>query len=229
MPADLVALLLAVVAGLATAWVGRRWVRPWLARGGHRYEDEVDLPPRRLGWFAPTTALVVGVVTGAQAMQDPAYAIVAGSVTAVLMVLVAIDADVHRLPDVFTLPMLLAVPLALGLVALVTGDLGAWVASLIGGLALGAMYVVLFLVALGRGMGLGDVKLAPSLGALLGYLSYVHIVAATMLCFLAAGAFAAVLLLRRRANRKTMVAFGPFMVLGTVVVLGAPLLVLGAG
>jgi leader peptidase (prepilin peptidase)/N-methyltransferase len=71
-------------------------------------------------------------------------------------------------------------------------------------------------------MGFGDVKLAGLLGGVLGYLSWGALLTGAFLGFLF-GALAGVLLIAgRRADRKTAVPFGPFMIFGAwVSVLGA--------
>ena len=73
------------------------------------------------------------------------------------------------------------------------------------------------------GMGMGDVKLALLLGAMLGK----HVAVAMMLGLLAAVVVAVVLFVKHgAAARKTAIPFGPFLALGSVVALfaGGPIL-----
>lgn len=65
-----------------------------------------------------------------------------------------------------------------------------------------------------RALGLGDVKLAGTLGALLGWFSWERLLGGIYAMFLIGGVVAGWLLLRRRAGRHTRLAFGPAMVLG---------------
>lgn len=94
--------------------------------------------------------------------------------------------------------------------------------GLYGALALGAGYFVLWLVN-PAGMGFGDVKLAPTLGLALGWYGWPTLVAGTFAGLLLGALAGLTLLATRRADRKTPIPFGPFMLLGA---LGA--LMLGA-
>lgn len=66
------------------------------------------------------------------------------------------------------------------------------------------------------GMGDGDVRLAPLLGAHLGWIGPLHVPVGLFLGFLS-GALVGVVLLARGKGRRTQVPFGPFMALGAVV------------
>ena len=140
----------------------------------------------------------------------------------VLLTMAAIDIDVRRLPDRFTKPLVPASVLGTGLVALVTGSGGDWVRGVLGGLVLGVVYLVLALLGRGTGLGLGDVKLAPSLGVLLAFHSWAAVVLASVLAFVSAGVFGLVLIGLRRADRRSTLAFGPHMIGSAVLVLAAP-------
>ncbi|MGL4176582.1 MAG: hypothetical protein ACRCSN_10930, partial [Dermatophilaceae bacterium] len=56
----------------------------------------------------------------------------------------------------------------------------------------------------------------------LGPLSWAHVVVATVVAFGTAGVHGLWLVLARGANRRTHLAFGPHLVLGTLVVAGVP-------
>ena len=60
-------------------------------------------------------------------------------------------------------------------------------------------------------MGLGDVKLAIPLGLILGLEKGVYWLVAS---FILGGIVASVLLILKRANLKTKIAFGPFLIVG---------------
>jgi len=68
-------------------------------------------------------------------------------------------------------------------------------------------------------MGLGDVKLAASVGAALGWQGWGQVVAATFLAFTAAALYAAGLLAFRGATRTSQFPLGPFMLLGALAVI----------
>jgi leader peptidase (prepilin peptidase)/N-methyltransferase len=132
---------------------------------------------------------------------------------AVLLALV--DHNVHRLPDQLTLPLAAAAAVLLGLAALLPGDAGSWPTALLGGLVLGAAYFVLFLVH-PNGMGFGDVKLALSLGVALGWYGWAVLFIGAFAGFLLGALYGLGLILLRRANRRTAIPFGPFMIGGAL-------------
>ncbi|WP_030749870.1 prepilin peptidase [Streptomyces sp. NRRL F-5135] len=139
---------------------------------------------------------------------------------AVLLALV--DRNVHRLPDQLTLPLAGAATVLLGLAALLPGHGGAWHTAVLGGLALGACYFVLFLIN-PNGMGFGDVKLALSLGVVLGWYGWPTLFVGAFVGFLLGSLYGIGLILLRRAGRKSAIPFGPFMIIGAFlgIVLGA--------
>lgn len=75
-------------------------------------------------------------------------------------------------------------------------------------------FLFLFLVTRGRGMGLGDVKLAILLGLVLGFSK---IVVALYIAFLTGAAVSVILVLVGKKRFGQTIAFGPFLILGTIV------------
>lgn len=215
-----------LVAALVGALVGAAPVlalRGWLARAAFRYEDEADLPRGSTWWVLPV-ALSTGVALGWAWAARPALAVVYAACAGPLAILTFIDLDVHRLPDRWTKPAWVVVPAVLLGVAVIEGlGFAGWVWALVCGGILGLTFLVLALVGGGSGMGLGDVKLAPSLGMLLGFAGVGQVITWVIVTFLAGGLAAIVLLLRGR-HRSSHFAFGPFMAFGTVVALAMPTL-----
>jgi len=146
----------------------------------------------------------------------PAYLYLA----AVSVALAMIDFDVRRLPDAIVLPSYAVAGLLLVPAVLAHGDWAAVLRSLAAMAALWAFYFVLFFVYPG-GMGFGDVKLAGLLGLYLGWLGWSSVLVGTFAGFLVGGLTGAVLLLARRAGRKTGIPFGPAMLAGALVALFA--------
>ncbi|WP_436762399.1 prepilin peptidase [Streptosporangium sp. V21-05] len=138
-----------------------------------------------------------------------------GWLAVVAVALSFVDAAVHRLPDRLTLAAYLGTAAPLAVPALADGRLGDLLGAGLGGLALAGFYLVLFLVN-PAGMGLGDVKFAASLGTALGWLGWDTLVAGAFLGLLAGGLYGAVLMLARRAGRKSEIPFGPFMAVGAL-------------
>lgn len=87
---------------------------------------------------------------------------------------------------------------------------------------LGGAYFLLFLLN-PHGLGFGDVKLAPGLGAVLGWYGWGTVVLGTFAGFLFGGLYGLGLVLARRAGRRTTIPFGPFLIAGAFVglVIGA--------
>ncbi|MBA0051325.1 prepilin peptidase [Streptomyces sp. AJS327] len=131
------------------------------------------------------------------------------------LVLAAVDARAYRLPDQLTLPLAGALPVLLGLAATLPGARGNWTGALGGLAALGVGYFVLFLIN-PDGMAFGDVKLALSLGAALGWYGWAVLALGAFLGLALGAVHGLGLLLLRRASRKTAIPFGPFMTLGTL-------------
>lgn len=75
-----------------------------------------------------------------------------------------------------------------------------------------ALFLLLInLITKGKGMGLGDVKLALVLG---GWLSFLGVVEWLFISFLTGGLVASILLLLGNAKLKSKIAFGPFLIIG---------------
>lgn len=81
--------------------------------------------------------------------------------------------------------------------------------ALFSAFAFSCFFLALYLITLGRGMGLGDVKLAIPLGLLLGFEKGLYWLLAS---FVLGGMVATLMLILKRANLKTKIAFGPFLV-----------------
>ncbi|WP_208036727.1 prepilin peptidase [Streptomyces cyanogenus] len=131
------------------------------------------------------------------------------------VLLAAVDLRVQRLPDPLTLPLAAAALALLGLAALLPEHAGHWRTALYGALALGAGYYALYRLNPG-GMGFGDVKLAVGMGAVLGWYGWPTVLLGTFAGFLLGALYGGALVLARRANRKTAVPFGPFLLAGAL-------------
>jgi leader peptidase (prepilin peptidase)/N-methyltransferase len=184
----------------------------WLLLRGRCRDCSVNISARY-----PLVEAGTGVLFAAVALRFgfvpelPAFLFLA----AVGLALALIDLDVQRLPDALTLPSL-GVAAALLTVAAVTGDHpDALLGAAVGAAVLGAFYFVIWF-AYPAGMGFGDVKLAPTLGAYLGWLGYGVLATGAFLGFLYGGLVGIGLVLFKEGGRKTKVPFGPFMLLGTL-------------
>ncbi|GGS85460.1 prepilin peptidase [Planobispora rosea] len=137
-------------------------------------------------------------------------------------VLAFVDLAVRRLPDRFTIAACLGTGGLLAVAAASGGRWGDLLGAGLGGLALAAFYLLLFLVN-PAGMGLGDVKLAAALGVGLGWFGWDILVAGAFFGFLAGALYGVALIAVRRGNRKSEFPFGPFMIIGAfAAILTAP-------
>ncbi|MCU1368271.1 MAG: peptidase family protein [Ilumatobacteraceae bacterium] len=84
------------------------------------------------------------------------------------------------------------------------------------GAACALAFMAIVYVASRGGMGDGDVRLSPLLGAYLGWLNPGFVAAGLFLGFLAGAVVGVVLIAVGRGGRKTAVPFGPFLALGTM-------------
>lgn len=132
---------------------------------------------------------------------------------AVSVALGMIDLDTHTLPNRIVLPAYAVAAALLTAAAVLMDDPDRILMSLLGGAMLFGLYL-LMAVAYPAGMGLGDVKLAGVLGLYLGWLGWAPLVVGAFSAFLLGGLFALVLLITRRANRKSGIPFGPWMLAG---------------
>lgn len=152
--------------------------------------------------------------SAAQQFDHNFTVLVVGLLIAVGLRLLLIDIDTHLLPSgIVYRATALAMPLLF--VAAINDPTGS-----VGGILLGALImwcVMKILEVLSRGdLGGGDVKVSVLLGLYLGWLSLESVVTALVTAFASAGLFALLLLALRRAGRRTHIAFGPFLIAGTL-------------
>jgi leader peptidase (prepilin peptidase)/N-methyltransferase len=177
---------------------------------------------RRYPLVEAATGALFGLTTWHFGLSSalPAYLFLA----AISIALALIDLDTKRLPNAIVLP---SYPVAIALLALASWNPGGasdWPAlwrALLGGAALYAVYFVL-MVVYPAGMGFGDVKLAGVLGLFLGWVGWGSLVVGWFAAFLLGGLFAIGLLVAGRANRKTGIPFGPWLLLGAAVGIACP-------
>ncbi len=178
----------------------------WLLLRGRCRSCREPISARYPAVEAITAILAVAVVL----VKHSAHDIALGLVLVVTLVPIAlIDFERRIIPNAITLPATLAA-IAIGLITRPSGV----PEQLIAGLAAGG-FLLVFVLAYPRGMGMGDVKLAAVLGLFLG-----RSVAVGLLSGVLAGALAGMVIMARvgvQQGRKTAVPFGPFLALGGLV------------
>lgn len=189
-----------------------------LRSGSYRRPDEAGPLPRHL-WVVPVAPFAGVLVAGALADHPWPVLLPYLLLVPAALALAAIDADVHRLPNAITLPL---VPIELALLAgasAATGDWASFRRACLAALVVGGGALLLALLLYGRSVGVGDAKLVISLAAVLGWLSWGHVLVGLWLGFVLGGVVALGLLLARRAGRGAHLAFGPYLVAGALLAL----------
>lgn len=141
------------------------------------------------------------------------------------LALFVIDVKVHRLPNPIVLWLYPITVVGLVIAGLISGQWSV-LQALIAALIWLFMFGLIWFVTRGRGMGFGDVKLAPVLGATLGWIGWGPAIVGLFAAWVIGGIFAVYLMVSGRAKRGQEVAFGPFMLIGAVVglLVGGPVL-----
>jgi leader peptidase (prepilin peptidase)/N-methyltransferase len=159
----------------------------------------------------PLTELGLGALYAATVLVlwDEPWEVALGLVfVTVLMAVTMTDLELRIIPNKI---LIVAAVLAVGIV--VVGDVGTLPERMIAAAAAGGL---LFAAALAypRGMGLGDVKLAATMGIFLG-----RNVAPAILVALLAGSLVGLAMIARHgaSARKQAIPFGPFLALGGIV------------
>jgi leader peptidase (prepilin peptidase)/N-methyltransferase len=187
----------------------------WLLLRGHCRNCDERISSRYPLVEALTAALVVAVVLVKHSAVDIALGI---ALVVTLVPIALIDFDRRIIPNKITLPAaVLAVAIGLAL------DPAGVPEQLIAGAA-AAGFLLVFVLAYPRGMGMGDLKLAGMLGLFLGRSVVIAILVAVLVGTIVGGLVMARVGVKR--GRKTAVPFGPFLAIGGVVALlaGTPLL-----
>lgn len=163
------------------------------------------------GWLLPGMAgLILPIVV--VVADDPTRLATMAAFAGGLLLLAALDVTYRLVPNVIVFPMLIA--------AIWFGPVGTPISAVAGALSglvfFGALYW------LGRwlygrpALGMGDVKLAMLLGAVVGFSG---LWVAMLLAMLLAGLVAAGLVLGRRIDRQATLPYGSFMALSGLIVL----------
>ena len=201
--------------GAPVAWYDNLPVAGWLLLRGRcracRAPISWSYPAVELAMGALWALITLRLVDARLGWAVPAYLALAF----ICVVLAVIDARTRLLPNRITYP---AFPVMLGLLLAASvglGDLGRLARGLLAAVAVGGFFLALALIS-PRGMGLGDVKLAPTLGLALGWLSWGAVAFGVFAGFLLGGlaGLAAIVLLG--LTRKSLLPFGPWLVAGAL-------------
>jgi leader peptidase (prepilin peptidase)/N-methyltransferase len=189
-------------------------VLSWLILGGRCRDCGESISPRYPLIEVATAMLFVLValeldITTSRAWALPAFLYLAS----IAVALTAIDIDLHRLPNRIVLP---AYPIAIALLTLASAGTADWIslARAAAGSGILFLFYLVLAIVVPRGMGFGDVKLAGVLGLYLGWVGWGSLAVGAFAAFALGGVFSIILLISRRAGRRSGIPFGPWMILG---------------
>lgn len=130
-----------------------------------------------------------------------------------LLLIFFYDLIYKEIPDSFSLTAIIITLLA----KLISPELLPSLSSmLIGAAIVGGFFLIQFLVSKGTWVGGGDIRLGALMGVLLGWQ---HGITALILAYLLGGVISILLLIKGKVRGKTEIAFGPFLVTATFIVL----------
>lgn len=124
-----------------------------------------------------------------------------------LIAIFFIDLRERRVPNRIVFPLYLV-----GVIFIALAYPERWMELMISSAATGGLFLILALLVPG-GMGMGDVKLAATMGIYLGYSVFPGLVIA----FVTAALTGLFLILTRKKTRKDYIPFAPHLVLGAII------------
>ncbi|WP_022887205.1 prepilin peptidase [Glaciibacter superstes] len=180
-----------------------------------------EAPPPGLAADIGTSVATAVATAGAAAMGGATWSGLAYCIFALFAVQIAVvDWRSSLIPNILVIP---AAIVGLGLLLLAALTEGRWddlIRGAAGASGLFLAYLILALVS-PTGLGMGDVKLAASVGLYLGFQSWTALILGAAAGFIIGACVSLVLLAFRRAKLRTNVPFGPSMLAGTALVLVA--------
>ena len=209
-PVVLTALLVAVAAAVgAVLGVGVRLILGRLRRGvvlrvgvAEIATAVVTAVGAAVGWGRPTVGLIL--------------------LAGLLMVMLgAVDIVHHRLPDAITLVALPVTAVTVLLTHLLAPDSGSLPGAAVSAFILWALFATMARIS-SSWMGQGDVKLIPTLGLMMGYLSVGSVVVGLAVAFGLGSVVALAGIATRRLRLRSAIPLGPYLLFGCWSVLLLP-------
>ena len=197
----------------AIAWSDNVPVFSWIRLRGRCRHCRARISPR-YPLVEVATAVLFGLAAGfiGWVWVLPAYLWFVG----VTIALTITDLDHHLIPNRILFPSTAVGVVLLGLGAVFDGNVAGFGRGLLGGLVyFGAL--LLIALAVPKGFGLGDVKLAAFLGLYIAYLGWGSLAVGMFLPFWIGGIVSILLLVTRIKGRKDKIPFGPYLVIGAYI------------
>jgi len=197
----------------AIPWFDNVPVVSWIALRGNCRRCGMRIPLRYPLVEVVTAALfaLVAALVGPVAELPAVLAFVAGGVA-----LAVIDLDCFRLPTPIVFVTLAGVGGALVVAAALDAEWTRLLGAIAGGIVLFALFAALAL-AVPRGMGWGDVRLAAVLGVLLGWFGAGFVAFGTLASFLIGSITGIVAAIGAGRVRRVRIPFGPSMIVGALI------------
>jgi len=185
----------------------------YLLLRGRCHACGVRIPPRDL-YVEVTTALLFAAVAWRLPTfwSVPAYSLLVAG----LVALSAIDLEHKLLPRPVLYATAAVFSVLLVLASWPSHRFGHLLFAVVGAAACFVVFLVIWFVV-PKAMGFGDVRLAGLCGGALGWLGLGAVPVGMLAAFFFASVPAVFLLARGKADRKTALAFGPYLALGTTV------------
>jgi leader peptidase (prepilin peptidase)/N-methyltransferase len=130
------------------------------------------------------------------------------------IILAGIDLRTMKLPNVWVaLGFVMSILLTLQLL-FITGDISFVIRYIVAATLTGGFYVLLTVITRGRGMGFGDVKLAPILAGSAALISYPVALIAIIIPFLLGTLMVMYRIIKKIPWRGKIMPFGPLLIAG---------------
>lgn len=202
--------VLGLIVGLAADRLSARWPA---------HDDGAVRP---LDWRTAVLALGGALAFAALAgrWSDPRDLAILSAYFGALLLLMATDLDQKLLPDLITLPLIVAGLLltVTGLNPLLAGKDLPIASALIAGIGAPVLLFGLDVVVKGA-LGMGDLKLVAGLGLISGV---TRLFAGLVVASIASAVILIALIVSRRLTMKTAIPFGPILILGGMLAALAP-------
>jgi len=163
----------------------------------------------KISWQYPVVELVFAIVTTLLYWQlgwSNAFLFYEVALF-VSMALLVVDIREMILPNILVL--ILTIFAFLGLVGSVA-EYSVWANAMLGGLIAFGFFLALWLVTMGKGIGVGDIKLAFPLGFLLGYPDVWYLL---FVSYILGALWVIPMLVAGTKQWKSEIAFGPFLII----------------
>ena len=141
------------------------------------------------------------------------YFLFAIAIAFIVVALLVIDVKDGILPNRLILALILTILLQMIILALPAAS---WYTAAVGGVTGFIFFMALWLVTLGKGVGVGDIKLAFALGLLTGSPGIFYTI---FLAFFIGAGYVIPLVLMGRKGWQSTIAFGPFLIIAYYIVL----------